>query len=127
MAGFSKARIVRRRGLVGLSLLAVVLSLIVGAWLWQAAELSSVSQVSDQVERLKPIASAVRLALIGLLAALWPRLVGLASRYGRIQESKRASLEAQRWRVAGWLLVIELVLGQNLLGQFLAAATGSIE
>ena len=117
----------RRRGLVGLSLLAVVLSLIVGAWLWQAAELSSVSQVSDQVERLKPIASAVRLALIGLLAALWPRLVCLAYRYGRIEESKRARLLAERWRVAGWLLVIELALGQNLLGQFFTAATGSLE
>ena len=127
MAGFSKATIVRRRGLVGLSVLAVVLSLIVGAWLWHAAELSSVSQVSDQVEQLKPVASSVRLALIGLLAALWPRLVGLSFRYGRIEESKRASLLAERWRVAGWLLVIELVLGQNLLGQFLTAANETTE
>ena len=127
MAGFNKAGIVRRLGLVGLSLLAVVLSLMVGAWLWQAIELSSISRVSDQVERLKPIASAVRLGLVGLLAALWPRLVGLASRVGQLDESKRASLLAQRWRVAGWLLVIELVLGQDLLGRFLTAATGRLE
>ena len=126
MAGFSKACIVRRRGLVGLSLLAVVLSLILGAWLWQAAELSSVSRVSDQVERLKPIASAVRLALIGLLAALWPRWVGLAFRHGRIGESQRDKLLAQRWRAAGWLLIIELLLGQNLLGRLFTAATGSL-
>ena len=120
MAGSSKATIMRRRGRLGLSLLALVLTIGVGAWLWQAVELSSLSEVSEQVARLKPVASALRLTLIGLAAALWPRLVELAYRYpyGPSDESMRENLLAQRWRVVGWLLVIELVLGQNLLGRF---------
>ena len=124
MVGFSKAIIARRRGLLGFSLLAIVLAIGVGTFLWQTVGVSSVSRVSDQVQQLKPIAAAIRLGLIALLAAAWPWLVELAYRYGRADENKRDQLLAQRWRVVGWLLVIELMLGQNLLGQFLTAITG---
>ena len=124
MAGFSKTTIARWGGLLGFSLLAVLLGIGVGTLLWQTVGVSAVSQVSDQVQQLKPIAAAIRLGLIALLAALWPRLVERAYRYGRVDRSKRAHLLGQRWRVVAWLLVIELVLGQNLLGQFLSAMAG---
>ncbi len=116
----------RRRGLLGLSLLAVVLTVGVGLWLWQAVELSSVSRVSAQVDQLKPIASAVRVALIGLVAILWPKLVRVVERYGWVDEGQREELLTHRWRVVGWLLGLELVLGQNLLGRFLAVTTGPV-
>ena len=124
MAVSNKPAAMRRRGFLGLSLLAVALTIGVGVLLWQAVELSSVSQVSAQIDRVKPFASAVRLALIGAVAALWPKLAHLAYRYGRIDEARRDDLLAQRWRVVGWLLVIELVLGQDLLGRFFAVTTG---
>ena len=116
----------RRRGLIGLTLLAIVLTIAVGVVLWQAVELSSVSTVSAQVDQFKPFASGIRLALIGLLATLWPRLVHLAHRSGRVDQSRRDSLLALRWRVVGWFLVIELMLGQNLFGRIFATTTGSI-
>ena len=116
----------RRHGLLGLTVLAVVLTMGVGLLLWQAVELSSVSTVSAQVDQFKPFASGVRLVLIGLLATLWPRLVHLAHRSGRVDDSQRDSLLAQRWPVVGWLLVIELVLGQNLFGRIFAVTTGPI-
>ena len=122
----SKATAIRRRGLFGLSLLALVLTVGVGIVLWQAVELSSVSRVSVQVDQLKSFASVVRLVIITLLAALWPRVVELADRYARIDTSKRDDLLAQRWRVAGWLLVIEIVLGQNLFGRFFAVTSGPV-
>ena len=59
----------RRRGFLGLALLAVALTICVGVVLWQAVELSSVSRVSAQIDRVKPFASAVRLAFIGVVAA----------------------------------------------------------
>ena len=125
MAASSKAVAVPRSGLLGLSVLAVVLAAGIGVLLWQAVELSSMAQVAARVDELKPIARGIRLALIGLVAALWPWLIGLANRAGRIGEQQRDDLLAQRWRLLGWLLVIELVLGQDLLGRFFAAITGA--
>ena len=125
MAVFNKAAM-RRSGLLGFSVLAIVLTMGVGLLLWQATELNSVSKVSDRIEQFKPLAGVVRLALIGLLAALWPRLVHLAHSLGRIDQEQRDSLLTLRWRVMGWLLVIELLLGQNLFGRFLAETSKSI-
>ncbi len=125
MAVFNKSTVMRRRGFLGLSLLAVALTIIVGIVLWQAVELSSVSRVSAQIDRIRPFASGVRLALIGLVAALWPKLIHLVYRYGRVDAARRDDILAQRWRVVGWLLVIEIVLGQDLLGRFLAAINGA--
>jgi len=125
MAVFNKA-VMRRQGLLVFSILAIVLTMGVGLLLWQAIELSSVSKVSDQVERFRPLAGAVRLALIGLLAILWPRLVHLVHSLDRIDQEKRDRLLTLRWRVVGWLLVIELMLGQNLVGRIFAVTTGPI-
>ena len=125
MVGFSKATIARRRGLLGLSLLAVVLAIGVGTLLWQTVGVSSVSRVSEQVQQLKPVAATIRLGFIALLAAVWPWFVERAYPCGRVDEIKRAHLLAQRWRVVGWLLVIELMLGQNLLRHFFTAMTGN--
>jgi len=61
------------------------------------------------------------------VATLWPWLLGLAHRPGQIGEERRDDLLAQRWRLVGWFLLIELVLGQELLGQFFAATTGAVE
>ena len=125
MAVFNKIDMCRR-GLLGFSILAIVLTMGVGLLLWQATELSSVSKISDQIDRLKPMASGIRLVLIGLLGVFWPRLVHLAHSLGRIDQEKRESLLALRWRVVGWLLVIELMLGQNLLGRMFTVTTGPI-
>ena len=113
-----------RHGFLGLSLLATALTIGVGVVLWQAVELSSVSLVSAQIDRIRPFAGAVRLAVIGAVAALWPKLAHLAYRHGRIDEARRDDLLAQRWRVVGWILVIELVLGQDLIGRFFSVTTG---
>ena len=126
MAVFSKVPSMRRRWFVGLSLLAVGLIFAVGTLLWQAAELSSLSIVSEQVARLKPFAGAIRLLLIAMLAALWPWLVDLANRSRRVDAAERSRLHALRWRVIIWLLIIELMIGQDLVHRFLQAAGGSV-
>ena len=117
---------VNRRGFLGLSTLAIVLAAGASVLLWQAVELSSVAQVAARFDELKPFATGIRLALIGLVATLWPWLLGLAHRAGRIDEKQHDDLLAPRWRLVGWLLVIELVLGQDLLARFFAATKGAV-
>ena len=126
MAASSKAMAFPRSGVLGLSVLTVFLAAGVGVLLWQAVELSSMAQVAARVDELKPVATGIRLALIGLVAALWPGLIGLAQRAGRIGKERHNDLLAQRWRFVGWLLVIELVLGQALVGRLFAATTGAV-
>ena len=126
MAVSSKAPFMRRRWLIGLSFLAVGLIFGVGALLWHAAELASLTTVSEQVARLKPFAGAIRLLLIGILAALWRRLVDLAVYYGRVDAAERSKLHALRWRVVVWLLVIELIIGRDLFSRFLSATGGLV-
>jgi hypothetical protein len=123
---FNKVPSLRRRWFVGLLLLAVGLIFAVGALLWQAAELSSLPVVSEEVARLKPFAGVIRLLLIAMLAAFWPRLVDLAVRSGRIDATDRSRLLALRWRVIIWLSIIELMIGQDLFGQFLSETSGPI-
>ena len=125
MVVFNKSAM-RRRGLLGFSILAIILTMGVGLFLWQATELSSVSKVSARIEQFKPFAGGIRLALIGLLAVLWPRLVHLVHSLGRIDQEQRERLLILRWRVVGWLLVIELLLGQNLFGRMFAVTNGPI-
>ena len=124
MAGFSNGFFSRRAGFLGLSLLAFVLVLAVGVLLWQAVALTSLTTVARTVEDVKPVAGGVRLLLIGLLALAWPRWVAFFARARNVDERAKAHWLALRWRVTGWLLVIELVLGQNLLGRFLTTING---
>jgi hypothetical protein len=124
MAGSSRTAPIRRSWLLGLSLLALGLVLAVGAVLWQAAELTSLADVAERVEGIKPVAGAVRLLLIGLLALFWPRMVDLVARARNANDHTRTHWLVLRWRITGWMLVIELLLGQHLLGRFLITVSG---
>lgn len=126
MAVSNKRTRLHRRWFLTLSLAAAVGVIAVGLMLWQAVELSSLSAVSEWVERLKPTLSGLRLALIGLLAIIWPQLPALWLPRDDDDTRARARWMVLRWRVIGWLLVIELVLGQNLIGYFLTVATGLV-
>lgn len=114
-----------RRWFVTLSLVTAALALAAGVVLWQAVEVSSVAGVSERLDRWRPVMAGARFVLIGLLAALWPRLpfLWLGDRAG---ESVQARWMAWRWRVVVWLLVIELVIGQDLPGRLFTTSNGAL-
>jgi hypothetical protein len=126
MAAFNSGRRLRRHWFLTLSLVATIGVIGLGVVLWQAVALSSLSSVAERVTAAKPFLSALRFTLIGLLALAWPRLVAHhAGAHGGNHEA-RVYWMALRWRIVGWLLVIELVLGQNLIGRFLGAISRPI-
>ena len=120
----------RRRWFVTLSLVAVLAVIGIGALLWQAVERSSLTTVTANVEQAKPLMSALRLATIGVLAVFWPQLApwfsSLLLRTDADDESTRTRWMSLRWRVVGWLLVIELIIGQNLPGRVFHVAVHSV-
>jgi len=116
----------RRRWFCTLSLLAALAMVGVGMLLWQVVTLHSLAAVSTWVTQATAYLGGFRLVLIGLLAVRWPRLPALWLHAGADDDATRARWMSLRWRVVGWLLVIELVIGQNLIGRCFAATTGRI-
>ncbi len=119
MAASSKPRRLCRSWLVGCSLLAFLAALGIGLLLWQAVALSSLATVAQRVSEAKPLLGAVRLGLIVLLALLWPWISDWLCKK-RHSPFSAAESNRLRWRVVGWLLVIELLIGQNLPGHIAA-------
>lgn len=89
---------------------------VVGVFAWHY--FNDTQAVAAGIERARPWLAAWRAAVFVVLIGLWPRLINaLADRYGW-NDAQRRYVSAQRWRVATWLIVIELVLVQNLIGKF---------
>ena len=125
MVVFRNGVAMRRRWFVLLTLLAFGLALGIGVFLWHSVQTSSVVAIQTRIEVMKPVATTIRLLLIGLVALAWPAMTRAPHRWGRVDEAEVGRLLSLRWRVVTWLVVIELLLGQNLLGRFLAALQGA--
>ncbi len=102
-----------------LTLLALGLTAGAGAVLWMAVHTSSVMAVGARVESLQPVSTAVRLLAIVLAALLWPLVLRRLHRRGRIDRDTAVRLRTLRGRLVFWLVVLELVLGQDLPGRLL--------
>ena len=126
MAAFPSLAMRCRRWTLALTLLAFVLALAIGGLLWQAVETASVVAIQGKVTAVKPVFTILRLSVIALIALLWPMLMGAFHRLGRIDDARRAELLAVRWRIVAWLVVIEVVVGQNLLGHVISALQGML-
>ncbi|MEA2079546.1 MAG: hypothetical protein U9P00_06755 [Pseudomonadota bacterium] len=114
----------RRRWFLLFTLLAFALTLGAGGILWYLVETSALSEIRARVDAVKPIFTGIRLFLIALIAIVWPFATGSLHRWGQIDEVQATTILALRWRIITWLVVIELVLGQNLLGQVVAVLQG---
>lgn len=125
MVVFRSGLALRRRWLILLTLLAFVFALVFGGILWYSVGTSSVSEIQTRVDAMKPVFTGIRLFVIAFVAMAWPFLTSGLHRWGQIDGSQRDTLDNLRWRIVTWLVVIELVLGQNLLGQVLAVLQGS--
>ena len=125
MAVFHSVLVVRRRWFLLLTLLAFALALVAGGILWHSAEMFSINDIQTRVDAMKPFFTGIRLFLIAVVTMAWPFLTSSLRRWGRLDETRATTLLALRWRIMTWLVVIELVLGQNLLGQVSSVLQGS--
>jgi hypothetical protein len=93
----------------------MLLTALTGSVLWNSIQTHSVQTLRDQLDSWRPLFAGIRWTLIGSVALGWPVLCRCLVRSCYPGNSKTRQLIDLRWRVVGWLLVIELILGQNVL------------
>lgn len=74
--------------------------------------------IAGTLERVAPWLALWRASLFVVLIGFWPGLMSwIAERYDWSAAQRRHAM-SQRWRVALWLIVIELLLVENVVGGF---------
>ena len=118
MVAYRSGSTLRHRWSVWLTLLAIIVALLFGWGLWYWVESASMTHVQRRLDILHPIFTGIRLTLIALVALCWPLLIR-SPYFGESRTGdEKARLHSLGWRIVIWLIVIEVVLGQNLLGRF---------
>ena len=106
----------KHRWTFGLTLLAGVVTVGLGVVLRHSISATTVANTSQLAMNCREWVSIARLATISILFVAWPTLMKLGMRYN---VRTIARVQQYRWRVTAWLLVLELTIGQNLLGRVL--------
>jgi len=94
----------------GLLVAGIALGLI--AW----AEREGLEVVQAQLEQAAPWLLVWRITLFGVLIIYWKELAGWISRKCALDEASRVALVQWRWRAAVWILLLDLVLAEDLIG-----------
>ncbi len=109
---------------MSLTITAAALTVLIGFVLWSSIQTHSVQTLQEEVGHWQPLLTGVRWVLIGSLALAWPYLCYCLVRSGNLGKSEARQLISLRWRIVGWLVVIELILGQGMIVKLLASMVG---
>ena len=71
-----------------------------------------------------PALAAFRLALALVLIGGWPHWVEVLARVYRLSPARASDLVQMRWRLAAWLIVLELILVQGVAVRALGNLAG---
>ena len=115
----------RRHWFWRLCLVTFLGTIIIAAALMMLLQGSSITSLQSSIDAHHYHLTAIRLAVIGLITLSWPRLIRHAEHKGHIGIDRSVELTALRWRVLAWLLVIELLIGQNLMWWLLESPNGN--
>ncbi len=105
----------KRPWFLRLCALTIVSAIIIWAVLMVSLKSTSLESLQSSMDDYRTRMTVIRLMLIGLIALIWPTLVQSTERSGAISIERSTELNKLRWRIVSWLLLIELLLGQNLI------------
>ena len=114
----------QRRWFVGLSALALILAVIMAGLLAVTGHHGDLKTLHSNIQNYRLATTAVRLSAIALIALAWPKLVRASEQRGHISLERSVELQALRWRIVTWLLLIEALVGQNLISAMWPNPTG---
>ena len=105
----------QRRWFVRLSALAPILAVIMAGLLAVTGHHGDLETLHSNIRDYRLATTTVRLGAIMLIALSWPKLVRASEQRGHISLERGVELQALRWRIVTWLLLIEALVGQNLI------------
>jgi hypothetical protein len=105
---------------VALTLLVLVLALGAGWHLLEVASTEGLTRIETTWTAWAPFLALWRVGLISAIAFFWEPILRALIRTGRLEPERYAALKALRWRVVGWLIVLELVLVRGVFMDFLS-------
>ena len=80
------------------------------------AEREGLEVVQAQLEQAAPWFLVWRITLFAILIIYWKEFAGWVSRKCAVDEASYAALIQWRWRAAVWVLLLDLVLAEDLIG-----------
>lgn len=98
------------------TLLTLILIIAAAILVWHSLESAQIIQ--EKIHQAKSWLALWRLSIFVLFIGYWPLLVEKCTRYFHWSVSHENELQALRWRIAGWLIIIELVLVQGVVHKF---------
>jgi len=105
----------------GLALLAgffaVTFGVGLGLFFWNQSE--PPAAITRRLAAAKPRFFLWRLLLFGSLIIFWPVFCRCLARWRKLTDLQNQRLRSARWQVAAWLIALELLLGQNVVGKFI--------
>jgi len=123
---FSSIR-ARRKGFLLFTIVAVVLTTLVGYLLMDRLQTESMQRIQHSIDTWRLSLALIRWSLIALVALCWNYPVAWLANSGTINHAKAAQLTAFRWRAVTWLVLLELVLGQGVLVKALSLMAGIMQ
>jgi hypothetical protein len=104
-----------RRWTGRLTLLAIGLSVVIGAVLLITVDSNELDRLQRDVREAAPLLSLIRLIVIASLYLAWPSLLRLCKQRDWITVETEQQLLSRRTRLAMWLIALELILGLEVL------------
>ena len=107
-----------RRWFGRLTLLAIVLTTVIGAMLLKTIDMQGLDALQHDVRNSAPVFALGRMTLIAGLILSWPSLLRFCQRRDWFSTELQQQLLAKRTRLAMWLITLELILGIEALNHF---------
>ena len=115
----------KRRWFLRLSAFTLLVAVVSAGVLVMTLQHTDLQTLRHHLENYRLTTTAIRMGGIALITLTWPKLVSASEQCGHISRERSVELRALRWRIVTWLILIELLVAQNLIGAVWLTATGS--
>ena len=116
----------KRKGFLMATLVAALLTALVGYWLMHRLQADSVQSIQQSIDTWRLTLTLCRWTVIALVAFGWNIGVEHLAKAGKIHSALADQLHRYHWRAVTWLVILELVLGQGLVVKLLGITAGQI-